>query len=233
MKSRKLIRLSAVVVLAIFLASFTYFKKEAIACEFIGFTHFTEVSDNVYVDQSISPVQQVTLVETVQAAVQRVSDIYGAPTSNPRIIATSETHYGKLGFNPTGMQSSGFFHECIFLGPKGLNVDVVAHELVHAEVRHRTTLLVELTQLPAWFIEGTGIKVDYRPPFLLQNMAVSEAELAHIKSVFYLSDFPNTKVEYYQASRMAVEPMNPKLMYEGLERVNKGESFKEVFKALF
>ena len=42
------------------------------------------------------------------------------------------------------MQRSGFFRECIFLGPKGLNTDVIAHELVHAEVRHRTNLFVEL-----------------------------------------------------------------------------------------
>ncbi|WP_235577032.1 hypothetical protein [Pseudoalteromonas sp. R3] len=212
--------------------SFGYFKKDAIACELIGVAQFYEVSPNLYVDKSIDNLQQDKLANAIESAVRRVSDIYGAPVSHPRIIATAEAKYAKFGFNPTGMQISGFFRECIFLGPKGLNTDVVAHELVHSEVRHRTSLMVELTQLPAWFIEGTGIWVDYRAPFLLENIEVTSEDITQIKSVFYLSDFPNTNVKYYQASLMAVKPMNPKNMYNALARLNNGEQFEVVFKEL-
>ena len=229
----KILKVFILVIAAVFITSFGYFKKNAIACELIGLSHFHEVAPNLYVDQSINNLQQIELSDAVQAAVKRVSDIYGVPTSNPRIIATAETEYGKFGFNSTGMQSSGFVRECIFLGPKGLNTDVVAHELVHAEVRHRTNLFVELTQLPAWFIEGTGIKVDYRKPFLLENIDVTNDDVAKIKSVFYLSDFPNTNIKYYQASLIAVKPLNPKKMYLGLERLNNGEQFVDVFNELF
>lgn len=176
------------VFITLFLASFGVFKKDAIACELVGISHFNEVSPNLYIDQSIDNLQQSSLSNSVQAAVEIVSDIYGTPTSNPRIIATAETKHAKFGFNLTGMQSSGFFRECIFLGPKGLNTDVLAHELVHAEVRHRTDLFVELTQLPAWFIEGTGIKADFRKPFLLENIDVTNDDVNKIKSVFYLSN---------------------------------------------
>ncbi|MCO7189066.1 MULTISPECIES: hypothetical protein [unclassified Pseudoalteromonas] len=209
-----------------------YFQKEAIVCELIGASQFDEVSPNLYVDQSMSHLQQVNLVNTVEAAVTRVTDTYGAPASHPRIIATADAKYAKFGFNPTGMQRSGFFRECIFLGPKGLNTDVVAHELVHAEVRHRTNLMAELTQIPAWFIEGTGIRVDHRVPFLLENIDVTNEDVSKIKSVFYLRDFPNTHVKYYQASFIAVKPMNPKKMYSGLERLNNGEQFEHVFSEL-
>lgn len=229
----KILKIFTLVFIAVFIASFGYFKKDAIVCELIGVSHFNEVSPNLYVDQSINKLQQIELSHAVQAAVKRVSDIYGVPTSNPRIIATAETKYGKFGFNLTGMQSSGFVRECIFLGPKGLNTDVVAHELVHAEVRHRTNLFVELTQLPAWFIEGTGIKADYRKPFLLENIDLTNDDVAKIKSVFYLSDFPNTNIKYYQASLIAVEPLNSKKMYLGLARLNNGEQFEDVFIELF
>lgn len=228
----KIINIFTVFFLACFIVSFGYFKKDAIACELIGISHFTEVSPNLYIDQSINSLEQVSLSNAVQAAVKRVSDIYGAPTSNPRIIATTETKYAKFGFNPTGMQSSGFIRECIFLGPNGLNTDVVAHELAHAEVRHRTNLFIELTQLPAWFIEGTGIKADYRTPFLMENIDVTNDDVAKIKLVFYLSDFSNTNVKYYQASLIAVAPMDPKTMYSGLERLNNGELFEDVFSEL-
>ena len=213
----KILKILTVVFITFFIASFGYFKKDAIACELIEVSHFNEVSPNLYVDQSIDSLKLVELSNAVQAAAKRVSDIYGTPTSNPRIIATAETNYAKFGFNPTGMQNSGLFRECIFL----------------AEVRHRTNLFVELTQLPAWFIEGTGIKADYRKPFLLENIDVTSDDVAKIKSVFYLSDFPNTNVKYYQASLIAVEPMNPKDMYRALERLNNGEQFEDVFNEFF
>lgn len=215
------------------MASFGYFKKDTIVCELIEISHFNEVSPELYVDQSIDSSKQVELSNAVQAAVKRVTDIYGTPISSPRIIATAETKYAKFGFNSTGMQRSGLFRECIFLGPKGLNTDVIAHELVHAEVRHRTKLFVELTQLPAWFIEGTGVKADYRKPFLLKNIDATNDDVARIQSVFYLSDFPNTNVKYYQASFRAVESMNSKDLYRGLERLNNGEQFEDVFNELF
>lgn len=229
----KLIKVFTIGIIALFTASVLYFKKDAIACELIGMSHFNEVSPGLYVDHSIDNTRQVELSHSVDAAFKRVAGIYGTPSSNPRIIATSETKFAKFGFNPTGMQSSGFSRECIFLGPKGLNTDVIAHELVHAEVRHRTNLFVELTQLPAWFIEGTGIKVDYRKPFLLENIDVTKDDVTKVKSVFYLSNFPNTNVKYYQASLIAIEPMNPKDMYRGLERLNNGEQFEKVFSELF
>ena len=229
----KMLKTLTIVFIAFFIASFGYVKKDAIACDLIGISHFNEVSPDIYVDQSIDSPKQVELSHALEAAVNRVADIYGTPTSNPRIIATAETKYSKFGFNSTGMQSSGLFRECIFLGSKGLNTDVIAHELVHAEVRHRTNLFVELTQLPAWFIEGTGIKADYRKPYLLENIDVKSDDVAMIKSVFYLNDFPRTTAKYYQASLIAIEPMNPKDMYRGLERLNKGEQFEDVFNELF
>lgn len=229
----KIPKVMTIFIITFFIASLGFFKKDAIACELIGISHFNEASPDFYVDQSIDTQKQIELSHAVEDAFKRVTDIYGAPTSNPRIIATAQTKFDKFGFNPTGMQSSGFFRECIFLGPKGLNTDVIAHELVHAEVRHRTNLFVELTQLPAWFIEGTGIKADFRKPFLLDNIDVKNDDVTKVKSVFYLSDFPNTKVKYYQASLIAVEPMNPKDMYRGLERLNNGEQFEDVFNELF
>ncbi len=209
--------------------AFTFFKKDAIACELIGLTHFTQGSGDLYFDQSIDDATLSTLRESIVAAEARISRVYGAPIANPRIIATAESHYAQFGFNPTGRQSSGFFRECVFLGPKGLNTDVIAHELAHAEVRYRTDLFVELTELPAWFIEGTGIMVDYRTPFLPENIKVDSTDVEKVKSVFYFRDFANTNVGYYQASRLAVEPLNTQSLYDGLERLNQGESFEQVF----
>ncbi|WP_246840610.1 hypothetical protein [Lacimicrobium sp. SS2-24] len=222
-----------VVCIAFFTAFFIFVKKEAIACELVGLSHFYEVSPNLYIDTSIGKRQQRELLKAIQVATQRVSEVYGTPAASPRIMATADPRYARLGFSRTGVQTSGFFRECIFLGSKGLNTDVIAHELVHAEVRHRTNLLVELIQLPAWFIEGTGVKVDYRKPFLAENIDVASLDQAKVRSVFFLKDFPFNNVESYQAALMAIEPMSHKDLYQRLERLNNGEQFEEVFTELF
>ena len=225
----RILKVSLLIILFSFIFSFLFFKKEAIACEAINLTNFEEVHPDVYVDSSVTSEQRTLLLESINIAYSRVNQIYGEINSSPRLIVTNDLEYKIYGLNPTGMQNSGFFRECIFLGPKGMNVDVIAHELVHAEVRHRTNIFTEFTKLPAWFIEGTGIKVDYRAPFLIENIDVSQEEVEQIKSVFFLSDFPNTSVKSYQASRVAIEDLDPKFLYSGLERLDNGESFEEVF----
>ena len=217
------------VTLGVFFSAFLFFKKEAIACEVIHFTTFKEIAPQVYVDSSLTAEEQLSLINSINLAFSRVNQVYGEVTSEPRWIVTNDLDYRAFGLNPTGMQSSGFVRECIFLGPKGINVDVSAHELVHAEVKHRTTLFTEYTKLPAWFIEGTAIKVDYRAPFIIENIDVSPDEIAQVKSIFYMHDFSNTSVKAYQATRVAIEALDPKTLYAGLERLNQGEQFEQVF----
>lgn len=225
----KIFNIIFIVTVLLFSASFVFLKKEAIACEIAPLTSFKEIYPNVYVDNSVSLKQQNNLIQYINEATHRVTHVYGTPKSSPRIIATNKKSYSKYGFNPTGMQSSGFSRECVFLGEKGINTDVIAHELVHAEVRFRTTLFIELTQLPAWFIEGTGIRVDYREPFLLKNINVTHYDVTNIKSVFFFYNFKNTDVKSYQAARVAIEQIEPKDLYKNLARLNKGESFTSVF----
>lgn len=225
----RMLKVSLVIFLFLLMCSFFLFKKEAIACEAINLVGFEEIYPNVYSDSSLTNQQRLSLNYTINQAYDRVGQIYGVIESSPRIIVTNKLEYKKFGLNPTGMQNTGFFRECIFLGPKGLNVDVISHELVHAEVRYRTNFFVEHAVLPAWFIEGTGIKVDYRAPFLIENIEVSKEDVEQIKSVFFFHNFSNTSVKSYQASRIAIENLDPKKLYLGLERLNNGEKFEEVF----
>ena len=224
-----IVKVSVLVSVVVFISLFVTFKKEAIACEAIHASHFEEIHPNVFTDSTVTNKQIASLLASITLAHKRINQMYGEMSAVPRIIATNSLAYQKFGLNPTGMQSSGFARECIFLGPKGMNVDVIAHELVHAEVRYRTDLFTELTQLPAWFIEGTAIKVDYRTPFLIENIALTEQEITQIKSVFFLHDFKSSHVKSYQASRMAIEELDPQALYSGLARLNKGERFEEVF----
>lgn len=72
-----------------------------------------------------------------------------------------------------------------------------------------------------------------QPKLNIQNLDLTSDDVAKVKSIFYLSEFPSSNIKYYQASLVAVEPMEPKSMFSGLERLNNGEQFEDVFNELF
>jgi hypothetical protein len=50
----------------------------------------------------------------------------------------------------------------VYIGPKGLSVDLVAHGIAHAEIKERLGLDL-WPELPAWFDEGLATQCDERP----------------------------------------------------------------------
>lgn len=207
-------------------------NRDAFACELIPMLGFSPIAADVYVDDSIAIEHRQHILSTIAAGTLRVNNYYGAPLSGPRYIVTNRTDHIAFGLNPTAMQRSGLTRECIFLGPKGQNIDVVAHELVHAETRYRVSLLREMVALPTWFIEGIATVVDQRQPLLPQNIDLTEEQIAAIKQVHFALQWDVFNPSHYQAARMAIRPLQPKQLYPKLARIDQGESFAEVFPEL-
>jgi hypothetical protein len=64
----------------------------------------------------------------------------------------------------------------VYVGPRGLSVDVIAHAIAHAEIKARAGLAL-WPSLPAWFDEGVATQVDRRA-FLDEPIPVDAAALA-------------------------------------------------------
>ncbi|WP_339142467.1 hypothetical protein [Pseudoalteromonas galatheae] len=202
------------------------FNKEALACEITPFMGFKETYPEIYADDSMKKTEQGNFIELVQKAKKRVDEAFGKMSSNPRYIVSKKSTYWKFGFNPTGMARSSLFRECVFIGPKGINIDVIAHETAHAEVFHRANFFTKNFKMKPWLLEGSGTYVDYRHPLLLENINIDSSK---VNQVMELSDFSPREIWAYQASRVAFEKIDPKKLYEGIDRLNSGESFDAVF----
>ncbi|MBU2426944.1 MAG: hypothetical protein KKA56_08705, partial [Gammaproteobacteria bacterium] len=222
-KSSKIIIITACV-FALF--SLLFFNKDGLACEAAPLIGFEEIKPEIYVDATLSQIDRETLLAFVKSAKARVNNAFGEMISFPRYIVTKDTKYSELGFNSTGMARSALLRECVFIGPKGINVDVIAHETSHSELFHRATFYTKNFKIKPWLLEGSGTHVDYRQPLLLSNISLDSLTVEHIKS---LSDFSSSDIQAYQASRVAFEEIDPKKLYEGIERLNQGESFDAVF----
>lgn len=216
------------------LAAGLFQERHGIACSLLPYSHFEAAGEGVYLDPMVPDTSGV--VYALEQARNRNERLFGALTARPNVLiaATAETaeEYGGNGYGATVRSMLGL---CVIVGPEGHNVDVLAHELVHAEVAHRIGLWATLFRLPVWFDEGLATLTDSRAPYILANLDVSEEALQRVKTFDTADQFfeEGRLVENYQAAKLAahqiVERYGALNLYDGLARVREGESFADVF----
>lgn len=136
-----------------------YFLK-GIELERIPNTH-------IYVSPELSARQRESLLENYLKAALRVQQLWGGRQAAPVVL---------VGGTPDFMQhyESRHHHAAVtYFSPLGThtviaaaqaNVDVLAHELAHAELTARIGWRKRETQIPTWFDEGLAMLVDHRFP---------------------------------------------------------------------
>jgi hypothetical protein len=135
------------------------------------------------------------------------------------------------GANETASMHRMPWRSCIVIGFKGQNTDVISHEWLHAEIQHRIGFIRFLTEIPVWFDEGAALTLDYRKPFLPENIDLTDVDVAAVKKLKSGRQFFSNNIrQNYQASRLAVEPLiRSEKFFEDLEKIASGESFENVF----
>ncbi len=209
-----------------------YFQRHALACELLPMMDYKQIDSQVFVGHDIAPERIDELSRQVRSASQRVTAVYGAPNSKPRIFITSEAETAtKWGANDTASMHRLPWRSCIVVGPNEQNVDVITHEWLHAEIQHRVGFWRFMTEIPVWFDEGAALTLDYREPYLPKNIDWSNEEKLAVLSMKKGRDFFSGDLrKNYQAARMAVDPLiQNETFFHDLERISNGESFEAVF----
>ncbi|MBY6185655.1 hypothetical protein KUV89_03250 [Marinobacter hydrocarbonoclasticus] len=207
-------------------------QRHALACEALAALDYPYLGDGVFIAPDLSHQQGQRAKAMIDAAEARIAQVYGEPKSTPRLVFTSEPDVAEQwGANQTATMHRLPWGACIVVGPKGHSVDVIAHEWLHAEIQHRIGFLRTLTEMPTWFEEGASVTLDYRAPFLPENIEVSRAEVERVTTLTNGRAFYTAGVHsHYQAARMAVVPLiDPKRFFDDLDRIGVGERFEDVF----
>lgn len=229
MKNLFFVFITALLVLAL---TGSYLQRHALACELLPVMGYQKLDSEVFVAGDIAPERQQDLLQAVRAASQRIADVYGPPESKPRFFITSDPKIAaKRGANETASMHRLPWRSCIVVGPYGQNVDVISHEWLHAEIQSRVGFLRFITEIPIWFDEGAALTLDYRKPYLPENIDVSEEALRGVYSLRNSVDFFTGDVrKNYQAARLAVGPLiRNEVFYSDLERISNGAPFESVF----
>ncbi len=209
----------------------------------VQFSDFILISKNIYVDPQMKKTEYENIVSLVHKAKQRIIDKFGAFSSSPIIIFTNSSKMAKeYGTNDFGSAIRVPWNQYVVFGPKGQNIDIVAHELLHAEIGDRLGYITTQFKLPVWIDEGIGMQVDYRKKYLININSISQNEIDRVTSTGtsqiinanpFWSGGKEQVIRNYQISKTLVtkilaQDLNQSL-YEMLDKVKKLEKFEDVF----
>lgn len=202
-----------------------FIQRHALACEFIEYSNYSEIAPNIFVSDSFNLTQTDKLFSKITQGKSRVNTTFGQMISNPKVVFTAnESEASVFGSNIYGNALLTPLGQCIVFGPKGQNIDVIAHEYTHAEVHHRVGWLKHLLNVPIWFNEGVALLVDFRKPYLLENIDLSSKEIEFVKN----NEF-NFSLGNYQAARVLVDRIDKSSLYKNLERLKQGQDINTAF----
>jgi hypothetical protein len=122
----------------------------------------------------------------------------------------------------------------VMIGPQGTNLNVVTHELMHAELSERVGMWRRLTMIPAWFDEGVAMQMDFRSEYDLKRPNNNLASVKTLRSISQFNAGHDQQItQHYAFAKAIVAKWLTKIgfsnLYPSLERIRAGEKLEVVF----
>ena len=199
---------------------------------------FEKVSDNIYVNKS-NAVAGDDIAALIDEAIARDTDFFGSLLCRDHtviIICDDEKLLAKLGGDhDTQTVLFPVKKSYISVSTEYLNVDVLAHELTHAELHERLSGNA-LRRIPTWFDEGIALQNDYREQYSSETWAEQTDNGKHIVAhedmdtgaEFYSGTKEDRRFRYLNAKHDVaewVETHGLQGFMDLIDRLNDGEDF--------
>jgi len=172
--------------------------------------------------------------ELLQKAKARITSKFGPMRSQPTVYFFDQNDtLWSTRINPYGSTSFLGFKTCVAIGPYGQNIDVVAHELMHAEIEERAGSWRRAREIPIWFDEGLAMQVDYREKYNFQTPQRTDDVMRLNSAREFFSTDGDTLTYNYTAAKSHVEAWllrnSGTDIFESLARIKNGTSFDSVW----
>lgn len=210
-------------------AAFVLLFPGAAACSVVRFGPFDPLADGVLVQSGVAATERPALLALHAAAVARITETFGAPRA-PAVVVFLEDReaFALSALGGTGSTHFAPTHACTVIGVKGRSVDVMAHELMHAELFGRVGFARRRTAIPVWFDEGVAMQVDFRPGYSLE--AHDAGSVAGVRKLTTHAQFFGVGIEQmtrnYSAAKAEVahwlKGEGRDGLYRALERIRSG-----------
>ena len=203
---------------------------------------FEKISDNVYVNKYYAG-NRDEIANLMEDAKTRDAFFFGSLTCLDHtviIICDEEKLLAKLGGDhDTQTVLFPVKKSYISISTEYLNVDVLAHELTHAELKERLSDKA-LRKIPTWFDEGIALQNDYReqygPAAWAEQTDIGKNIVAHedmdTSAEFYSGTKEDRRFRYLNAKHDVAEWLENHGL-QGfmnlIDRLNNGEDFSAAY----
>ena len=219
-------------------AHYAVFPQET-RCIFIRFSSL-ENGGNFYTSKGVRQSLKDSIQTLIRGAEKRVNQFWGARKSAPIFIyCDSEADYHKYG-NEIGSPAATYnkLGTYIVLSRDGLDLDIIAHELGHAELYSRIGFIAQKFKVPAWFDEGLAMQVDHRPEFSVDSLRKRTDDfqnLPDMKSLksggaFMGGSEEEVLLRFMTAKYVVGQWYSPEILQRFIAGLNRGESFEVAYK---
>jgi len=190
---------------------------------------------------SNTPENKVDTVKLLIAlASDRVAEFWGQKTCNPKFIyCESEGDFKKYG-SPYKVPALTHIKlgSCIVVSNQGIDLDIIAHEISHAEFYERIGFYNWSCKIPRWFDEGLAMQNDYRNYYSEDTLKLKSDNYKNLPDVKKLrsgkqfnEDGSQEQIMLnYMAAKHEVKNWYTKEKLDQLIKdINSGKTFEEAF----
>lgn len=182
-------------------AHFIIFPQETRSI-LIDYSNFKK-EGRVYFNASTTPQSKIDSLKSLigQASI-RINNFWGQKTSNPKFIyCNNEYDFKKYCINFSAPAVTYLkFGSIIVVSADAMNLDIIAHELSHAEFYERIGFYKFNYKIPSWFKHGLAMQNDYRDYYSEDTL---KAKLNNFKNMPDIKSC-KTDVQFYNGSREQV-----------------------------
>ena len=204
---------------------------------------FEKISDNVFINRDYAR-NRDEITGLINKAKSRAADFYGSLTCQDHtviIICDDDKLLAKLGGDHDTHHITLFpvKRSYVSVSTEYLTVDVLAHELTHAELYERLSGKA-FRRVPTWFSEGIALQNDYReqygPEAWAEQTDNGKNIVAHedmdTAAEFYSGTKEDRRFRYLNAKHAVVEWLE-KHGLQGfmalIDRLNGGQAFSAAY----
>jgi hypothetical protein len=176
----------------------------------------------------------------IQLASARVASFWGQKNSIPQYIyCDSDADFKKFGSPfPVPALTHLKLGAAIVISSEGADLDILAHEICHAELYERIGFYNRTFKIPIWFDEGLAMQNDYRNYYSEDSLKLKSDNYKNLPNVKKLKtgkqfseESSNEKImlNYIAAKHEIKNWYTKEKLDKFIEAINTGKTFEEAF----
>jgi len=205
------------------LIDYSSFKKD-------GYIYFNPSTPSNKIDSLKLLINQASI---------RIDSIWGEKTSSPKFIyCNNGKDFENYCTNPSAPAVTYTkLGSVIVLSSNALDLDIIAHEISHAEFYERIGFNKFNNEIPSWFKHGLAMQSDYRNYYSEDTLKVKSnnfKDLPDIRSFksdgqFYAGSLQQVMLNYMTAKHEVKNWYTKDKLVKLIKNINSGKTFEEAF----